>query len=124
VSFEDAGSAAGLRKASDREGTLRIVTIRDLDRSACGGTHVRATGEIGPILLRRQERVGIVVLDAPVAAAAEEASSAIEHRGTDGHSAFSKAEASFLEGGSQERFVVQTHRFVRGVNACLAAVTW
>jgi alanyl-tRNA synthetase len=57
VSFEDAGSAAGLRKASDREGTLRIVTIRDLDRSACGGTHVRATGEIGPILIRGQERV-------------------------------------------------------------------
>jgi alanyl-tRNA synthetase len=57
VSFEDAGSAAGLRKASDREDTLRIVTIRDLDRSACGGTHVRATGEIGPILVRGQERV-------------------------------------------------------------------
>ena len=48
VSFEDAASAEGLRKASDREGTLRIVTIRDLDRSACGGTHVRASGEIGP----------------------------------------------------------------------------
>ena len=57
VSFEDAASAEGLRKASDREGTLRIVTIRDLDRSACGGTHVRASGEIGPILIRRQERV-------------------------------------------------------------------
>jgi alanyl-tRNA synthetase len=57
VSFEDAASVAGLRKASDREGTLRIVAIRDLDRSACGGTHVRATGEIGPILLRGQERV-------------------------------------------------------------------
>ena len=53
VSFEDAASAAGLRKASDREGTLRIVTIRGLDRSACGGTHVRATGEIGPILIRK-----------------------------------------------------------------------
>ena len=57
VSFEDAASVAGLRKASDREGTLRVVAIRDLDRSACGGTHVRATGEIGPILLRGQERV-------------------------------------------------------------------
>ena len=33
------------------------MTIRDLDRSACGGTHVRATGEIGPILIRRSERV-------------------------------------------------------------------
>ena len=57
VSFEDAGSAEGLRKASEREGTLRVVSIRDLDRSACGGTHVRATGEIGPVLVRRLERV-------------------------------------------------------------------
>ncbi len=57
VGFEEAASAEGLRKVSEREGTLRIVTIRDLDRSACGGTHVRATGEIGPILIRRLERV-------------------------------------------------------------------
>ncbi len=57
VSFEEAASAEGLRKATDREGTLRIVSIRNLDRSACGGTHVRATGEIGPIFIRRQERV-------------------------------------------------------------------
>jgi alanyl-tRNA synthetase len=57
VSFEEASDAAGLRKVSAREGTLRIVTIRDLDRSACGGTHVRATGEIGPILIRKSERV-------------------------------------------------------------------
>jgi alanyl-tRNA synthetase len=57
VSFEEAGSASGLRKISEREGTLRIVTIRDLDRSACGGTHVRATGEIGPILIGKSERV-------------------------------------------------------------------
>jgi alanyl-tRNA synthetase len=57
VSFEEAGGASGLRKAPAREGTLRIVTIRDLDRSACGGTHVRATGEIGPILIRKAERV-------------------------------------------------------------------
>jgi alanyl-tRNA synthetase len=46
-----------LRKASNREGSLRIVTIRDLDRSACGGTHVRATGEIGPILIRKLEKI-------------------------------------------------------------------
>jgi alanyl-tRNA synthetase len=57
VGFEDAATAAGLRKASDRSGTLRIVTIADLDRSACGGTHVRATGEIGALLIRRVERV-------------------------------------------------------------------
>jgi alanyl-tRNA synthetase len=57
VSFEDAGSAAALRKPSDRGGMLRIITIQDLDRSACGGTHVRATGEIGAILIRKIERV-------------------------------------------------------------------
>jgi len=57
VDFEDAAAASGLRKASDREGTLRIVSIAGLDRSACGGTHVRATGEIGPILIRKIEKV-------------------------------------------------------------------
>jgi alanyl-tRNA synthetase len=57
VGFEDAAAAPGLRKVSAREGTLRVVTILDLDRSACGGTHVRATGEIGAILLGRTERV-------------------------------------------------------------------
>ncbi len=56
VSFEDAATATGLRKASDRSGELRIVTIADLDRSACGGTHVRATGEIGALLIRKVER--------------------------------------------------------------------
>lgn len=57
LSFEAAATASGLRKASDREGPLRIVSIRDLDRSACGGTHVCATGEIGAILIRKVERV-------------------------------------------------------------------
>ncbi|MGH7519234.1 MAG: alanyl-tRNA editing protein [Gemmatimonadales bacterium] len=57
VTFEDAASAGGLRKPTDRGGTIRVVTIRDLDRSACGGTHVRTTGEIGPLLIRRIERV-------------------------------------------------------------------
>jgi len=57
VSFEDAAQTRGLRKPSEREGTLRIVSIEGLDRSACGGTHVARTGEIGPILLRKTERV-------------------------------------------------------------------
>jgi alanyl-tRNA synthetase len=57
VSFEDAAGASGLRKASDRAGTLRIVSIADVDRSACGGTHVRSTAEIGPVLLRSVEKV-------------------------------------------------------------------
>jgi alanyl-tRNA synthetase len=57
TAFEDASAATGLRKDTDRIGTIRIVTIADLDRSACGGTHVRATGEIGGILIRKVERV-------------------------------------------------------------------
>jgi alanyl-tRNA synthetase len=57
IGFEDAAEAKGLRKAVDRTGPLRIVTIADLDRSACGGTHVRATGEIGSIMIRGTERV-------------------------------------------------------------------
>jgi alanyl-tRNA synthetase len=57
VRFEDASQAQGLRKASERAGTLRIVSIEGLDRSACGGTHVRTTGEIGPILLRKTEKI-------------------------------------------------------------------
>lgn len=57
VAFEDAQSATGLRKASDREGTLRIVSIDAVDRSACGGTHVRTTAEIGAVLLRSSEKI-------------------------------------------------------------------
>jgi alanyl-tRNA synthetase len=57
VTFEDAARAPGLRKPSDRTGTIRVVGIRDLDRSACGGTHVRSTGEIGAIALRGVEKI-------------------------------------------------------------------
>lgn len=57
TTFEDAATATGLRKESERTGTLRIVSISELDRSACGGTHVRATGEIGGLLIRKVERV-------------------------------------------------------------------
>ena len=56
VGFEDAVTAKGLRKPTDRSGTIRIVTIAELDRSACGGTHTRSTGEIGSILIRGTER--------------------------------------------------------------------
>lgn len=57
VTFEDAATAQGLRKASDRAGTLRIVSIDGVDRSACGGTHVRSTAEIGTVLVRWSEKV-------------------------------------------------------------------
>jgi alanyl-tRNA synthetase len=57
VSFENAATVTGLRKPPPRGGELRVVTIDALDRSACGGTHVRSTAEIGAILLRGTERV-------------------------------------------------------------------
>ena len=57
VSFEDSSTAAGLRKPPDRSGELRIVAIEGLDRSACGGTHVQASCEIGPVMVRRVEKV-------------------------------------------------------------------
>lgn len=57
VTFQHSSEDLGLRKATEREGTVRIVSIADLDRSACGGTHVRATGEIGPIAIRKLEKV-------------------------------------------------------------------
>ncbi|MEP7065179.1 MAG: hypothetical protein ABI889_04030 [Gemmatimonadota bacterium] len=57
VSFEDAATVSGLRKPPPRGGELRVVGIDALDRSACGGTHVRSTAEIGAILLRGTERV-------------------------------------------------------------------
>jgi len=57
VAFEDAGSATGLRQPSSRSGNIRIVSIEGLDRSACGGTHVTATGAIGALLVRKVERV-------------------------------------------------------------------
>jgi len=46
-----------LRKLPDREGAIRVIEIADLDRNACGGTHVRATGQIGGLLIRRIEKV-------------------------------------------------------------------
>ena len=49
---------ATLRKVTERLGTVRIVEIADFDRSACGGTHVGRTGQIGPIKIRRTERRG------------------------------------------------------------------
>ncbi|MDA4112712.1 MAG: alanine--tRNA ligase [Thaumarchaeota archaeon] len=37
--------------------TLRIVNIADWDVQACGGTHVRTTGEVGLIKITRTERI-------------------------------------------------------------------
>ncbi len=45
-----------LRKAPDVEGTVRVVEISDYDWSACGGTHVGRSGEVGQILILGTER--------------------------------------------------------------------
>jgi len=54
----DEAGKLGLRKLppADRD-ELRLIDIRDFDLTACGGTHVRQTGQIGCILLRKTERV-------------------------------------------------------------------
>lgn len=48
----------GLRKLPPKQtGTLRLIDIQEFDLTACGGTHVRSTGQIGSILLRKIEKV-------------------------------------------------------------------
>ncbi|MGE0552959.1 MAG: DHHA1 domain-containing protein [Gemmatimonadales bacterium] len=46
-----------LRKTPEVEGALRVVRIGDFDYSACGGTHVARTGELGLIHHLRTERI-------------------------------------------------------------------
>jgi alanyl-tRNA synthetase len=53
----DDPSALRLRKPPKRQGRVRVVEIAGLDRSACGGTHVRNSAEIGPLKIVRSERV-------------------------------------------------------------------
>lgn len=48
----------GLRKLPPKQTRdLRLIDITNFDLTACGGTHVRATGQIGSILLRKIEKV-------------------------------------------------------------------
>jgi alanyl-tRNA synthetase len=57
VPLEEAQSL-GLRKLPpQRTGDLRLIDIQDFDLTACGGTHVRSTGQVGAILLRKTEKV-------------------------------------------------------------------
>ena len=54
----DEARAMGVRKipAAERE-KLRLIDIENFDLNACGGTHVRSTGQIGSILIRKTEKV-------------------------------------------------------------------
>lgn len=46
-----------LRRPPKKKGLIRVVEVSDFDFSACGGTHVRRTGEIGLIKIMRLERI-------------------------------------------------------------------
>jgi alanyl-tRNA synthetase len=46
-----------LRKLPERAGRMRIVEMEAVEFNACGGTHVRSTGAIGGLLVRRVEKV-------------------------------------------------------------------
>jgi alanyl-tRNA synthetase len=46
-----------LRKLPERTGPMRIVEMESIEFNACGGTHVRSTGAIGGLLVRRVEKV-------------------------------------------------------------------
>jgi alanyl-tRNA synthetase len=50
-------AAGELRKLPDRQGSIRLIDIVDFDCNACGGTHVRSTGQIGGLHVRGVERV-------------------------------------------------------------------
>ena len=54
----DEARTMGVRKIppAERE-KLRLIDIQDFDLNACGGTHVRSTGQIGCILVRKMEKV-------------------------------------------------------------------
>ncbi len=54
----DKAREMGVRKIPPAErDELRLVGIKDFDLCACGGTHVRATGQVGSILCRKVEKV-------------------------------------------------------------------
>jgi alanyl-tRNA synthetase len=43
----------GVRKEVQRAGILRAIEIEGIDLQPCGGTHVKRTGQIGTVLVRR-----------------------------------------------------------------------
>lgn len=58
IRFADAAEVAALslRKASAREGELRLIEIEGFDLSACGGTHVARTGAVGMVAVTKAEK--------------------------------------------------------------------
>src|SRR5918911_1306452 len=53
---KEAAASLPLRKESEREGVLRLIEIEGFDLTPCGGTHARASGEVGVVAVRSFER--------------------------------------------------------------------
>ena len=51
-------AAIPLRKPPNVDTSIRVVDIEGFDGSACGGTHVARTGEVGPIKIIKLDRRG------------------------------------------------------------------
>ena len=58
VEGEEELKRLNLRKMPDRKGKIRIIEVENFDLSACGGTHCRATGEVGLIKITKWEKRG------------------------------------------------------------------
>jgi alanyl-tRNA synthetase len=62
--------------------TIRVVRVGDFDSEACGGTHVRTTGEVGLIKVTHAERIqdGVVRLEYSASIAALEVIQKLERQ--------------------------------------------
>ena len=56
VEGEEELKGLNLRKVLEKTGKIRIIEVEDFDFSACGGTHCRATGEVGLIKITKWEK--------------------------------------------------------------------
>jgi alanyl-tRNA synthetase len=54
---EEKIEAVPLRRPPKKKGLIRVVEVSDFDFSACGGTHVRRTGEVGLVKILTSERI-------------------------------------------------------------------
>jgi alanyl-tRNA synthetase len=50
-------SQKGVRKQVERTGILRAIEIEGVDLQPCGGTHLKSTGQIGMLLVRRCSKI-------------------------------------------------------------------
>ena len=50
-------SKLAVRKEVERSGILRAIEIESVELQPCGGTHVKSTGQVGMILVRRRTKI-------------------------------------------------------------------